>query len=152
VNFSGSARKWLHSQPEPNLRIAREIITRRKALAGVRADLRDTNTAVYENGVVWGMRLALSYLSDRPGDISDTGAEGFISNVESADEMAAEDAAAERAERQKALAIACPVCVAEAAEPCRNTVTGLPGDFVHGGRVARWENRQPLLTTHAGEE
>jgi hypothetical protein len=83
---SDSAKKWLEAQPEPNLRIAREIIARRK-----KTPLFRPNDA-YDNGVIWGMRLALSYLSDRPGDISQTGAEGFIGDVESADGMTAETA------------------------------------------------------------
>ena len=99
MNFSDNAKKWLDSQPEPNLRIAREIISRRKALAprALAEDASITGRA-WENGAIQGLRLALSYLSDRPGDISDTGAEGFIMQVESADEMAAE-ATAEEATR-----------------------------------------------------
>ncbi len=73
-----SAARWLATQPEPNLRIAREIISRRKTAR--RADR-------YDNGMIAGMRLALSYLSDRPGDISQTGAEGYIIDVENADDL-----------------------------------------------------------------
>jgi len=46
--------------------------------------------------------------------------------------------AAEATARDQALTVDCPACPALAGERCLNTVTGQPGNFVHGGRVAHW--------------
>lgn len=54
--------------------------------------------------------------------------------------MSEQAKAAEAARRDRALSVDCPVCGAKAGERCLNTVTGQPGNFVHGGRVARWRN------------
>lgn len=89
--FAETAKRWLDAQPGPSLRIAREITKRRKELAPrVLREGESVTGRAWENGTIHGLRVALSYLGDRPGDISDTGAEGFITQVESADEMAAE--------------------------------------------------------------
>ena len=53
--------------------------------------------------------------------------------------MSEAEKAAEAAERDRALAVACPVCYVAAGERCRNTVTGQPCNIVHLGRVIRWE-------------
>ena len=47
---------------------------------------RERVQRAYESGFIDGLRTALSCLGDRPGDISQTGAEGFIISVEQADE------------------------------------------------------------------
>lgn len=54
--------------------------------------------------------------------------------------MSEAEKAAAAVARDKALTVACPVCSAAAGERCLNTVTGQPGNFVHGGRVSRWQN------------
>jgi hypothetical protein len=91
-----AAADWLASQPESSLRIAREIITRRAVLqnpgpASAAEDLvawpGNDLSRRYEEGMLAGLRLALSYLGDRPGDISQTGAEGYLTDVEFADRM-----------------------------------------------------------------
>lgn len=87
--------RWLASQPKGKLRIAREIIRRRKALRAFRGDSWQREHGTQESGLLEGMRLALSYLCDRPGDISQSGAEGFISAVEDADQLVAKAAAEE---------------------------------------------------------
>jgi hypothetical protein len=90
VTVKDAVRNWLARQNAGDLRTAREIIARREALTQFRPDADNDGHRWHENGVVWGMRLALSYYGPRPGDISDTGAEGFIRDVENADEMVAE--------------------------------------------------------------
>ena len=90
MSFSDTATKWLASQPESKLRIAREIIECRKALAQMRPDADSDVHRWSESGVITGLLRALSCLGDRPGDISDTGAGGYVTTVESADDMAAE--------------------------------------------------------------
>ena len=84
LDLAGSASRWLAEQDQRAVRIAAEVIARRAAYREVRESDR-----MHESGVIYGLRLALSYLGDRPGDISDTGAEGFISEVEAADRYAA---------------------------------------------------------------
>lgn len=81
---AGAAVRWLREQQPGALMIAREIMRRRAA----------NPSGMYESGTVYGLTLALSYLSDRPGDISSTGAETFISDVQDADaRLAAADPA-----------------------------------------------------------
>jgi hypothetical protein len=89
-----SAAKWLARQDERAVRIAREIISRREALRQLPHREDSETTRLLDDGFIGGLRLALSYLGDRPGDISQTGAEGFIASVEHADELIAEDSTA----------------------------------------------------------
>ncbi len=44
-------------------------------------------------------------------------------------------------------AVGCPVCPANAGEPCLNTVTGRSMDTIHGGRSARWDRAQREAVT-----
>jgi len=88
VRLTGHYREWLASQNEAGLRIAREVTRRRGLLP--HAPRRDIDPDYWhDNGVIWGLLLALSYLSDRPGDISGTGAEQFITDVAYVDEYLA---------------------------------------------------------------
>ena len=93
---AGASARWLAEQDGRALLIARDIISRRKSLAepprwtSPDSEFRRVSQA-RDEGVIAGLRLALSYLGDRPGDISDTGAEGFIVTVESADEYVREE-------------------------------------------------------------
>jgi hypothetical protein len=89
VSTTGAAVNWLAQQDGRAVLIAREIITRREALTRMTPS---NSGKPYQNGFVAGLRLALSYLGERPGDISQTGAEGFIVQVESADRMLTEKA------------------------------------------------------------
>ena len=81
---SESAAAWLAQQHPGSLLIVREILRRR---SGALSDM-------HESGVVYGLELALSYLGDRPGDISLTGAGGYIDDVEHASRLAASQAPA----------------------------------------------------------
>jgi hypothetical protein len=84
-----SSARWLAEQSPPRLRIAREIIRRREALKQLAGRPDRVVTTEHENGIAFGLLLALSYLGDRPGDISPAGAEGYLSQVGQADELAA---------------------------------------------------------------
>lgn len=90
---AASAARWLAGEPDGNLRIARDIIIRREAYR----DLRDDAECWFASGQIDGMRRALAMLSGRPGDISQTGAEGYVSDVRFADELVAEGAGQENA-------------------------------------------------------
>ena len=91
IDLQQAAANWLASQDEKALRIAREIISRRQAFGSLPRGPRTASGALaHESGLIDGLRLALSYLGDRPGDISQTGAEGFIIDVEQADLSATE--------------------------------------------------------------
>jgi hypothetical protein len=76
-----SARFWLAQQHPAALTIARELI-RRQAGGPARE--------MYESGVLVGLSLALSYHTDRPGDLSLTGAERYVQDVKDADELVRE--------------------------------------------------------------
>lgn len=84
---AASAANWLAEQPEGSLRIARDIIARRAAYRDPASRPQNQRSQVFESGEISGLRRALSMLSDRPGDISLTGAEGYILAVESSDLM-----------------------------------------------------------------
>lgn len=90
--MAASAARWLASQPEGNVAIAREILRRRAALPRFASD---SFTMGHDSGVIDGMLRALAMLSDRPGDISQTGAGGFVDSVEMADQLVAKAAAEE---------------------------------------------------------
>lgn len=94
--MAASAARWLASQPEGNVAIAREILRRRAALRspGRKAD---EWSDVHQSGVIDGMLRALAMLGDRPGDISRTGAGGFVDSVGMADQLVAKAAAEEEA-------------------------------------------------------
>ena len=96
MSMAQAAQNWLDAQEPGRLLIAREILARREEtrLNPGRNELQRAARR-YDHGVIDGLRRALSFVSDRPGDISDTGAEGFIQNVRSADEMLAEAKQAE---------------------------------------------------------
>lgn len=81
-------RRWLEDEGEAKVAIAREVIRRRADLA--RGKGFGNVDGPHAQGMERGMILALSYLCDRPGDISQTGAEGFISDVQYADELLGE--------------------------------------------------------------
>ena len=76
---------WLSDQDKRAVAIAQEIIKRRYEHSGRIPSGRDAEYLrrgrAFENGVISGLRLALSYLTDRPGDVSATEAEGFIADV-----------------------------------------------------------------------
>jgi hypothetical protein len=91
LDFGESAQRWLNEQDPRALRIAREIIKRMEDLREVRA--RDEHERVFRShsdGIIQGLTLALSYLGGRPGDISITGARGYLNHVEVADQYVAE--------------------------------------------------------------
>lgn len=88
LDFSVSAAGWLAAQPEHMVRAARVII----ALRARRGEELSDGARWFNSGQIYGMGLVLSYCGD-PDDISDTAAEGFISAVESADQMVAGAAA-----------------------------------------------------------
>ena len=86
MSLAESSARWLAEQNPKSLCITYEILSRREKFAAVRESER-----MHESGVIYGLTLALSHVQgDRPGDISSTGAEGFISNVESAGQYIAE--------------------------------------------------------------
>lgn len=90
--MAASSARWLASQPEGDVAIAREILRRRAELPRFASD---SFTTGHDNGVIDGMLRALAMLSDRPGDISQTGAGGFVDSVEMADQLVAKAAAEE---------------------------------------------------------
>lgn len=86
LDFAGAAQRWLDEQDPRALLVAREIIKRTDDLRSFRA--RDESERVFRSrsdGIIQGLTLALSYLGDRPGDISITGARGYLNHVETAD-------------------------------------------------------------------
>lgn len=99
-DFAAAASRWLADQSAEQLRVAREVIHRRAQIRTLRggSDWQRIEMA-HQSGVISGMCIALSYLGDRPEDISDTGAEGFISAVADSDRMVATAAAGKEGAR-----------------------------------------------------
>jgi hypothetical protein len=81
-----AAIRWLADQDDTALAIAREIISRRASVA--RTDWRATSDPCgkpRDEGVIAGLRLALSYVLDCPGSVTET--DTYINRVSGADKL-----------------------------------------------------------------